>query len=161
MAKKRVPIDRNSPRSKRREWGIGFSRPSTNIGKESAKFDQPGICRRTHFFSGVWSTLDGPGARNGEGYVIAHMERQNGRAMLHAAMLFVHEAPKVSKRDGFMPQSAVLVADANFIGLQINSRDFAETLRYAGYFYQLGGCQPPPPIMARGASPRCSRKDAE
>jgi hypothetical protein len=73
------------------------------------------------------------------GYVIAHMARQNGRAMLHAAMLFMHEAPKVSKRDGFMPQSAVLVADSNFIGLQINGRDFAETLRYTGYFDQLAG----------------------
>jgi hypothetical protein len=63
--------------------------------------------RSPHFFSCIRSTLDCSGTSNGIGNVVAHMAGQNCRAKLHASMLFVDKAPKVSERDGFMPQSAV------------------------------------------------------
>ena len=51
--------------------------------------------------------------------------------------------------------------DPSLISLQIENHDLAEALWYAGDLYQLRGCQPPPPIMARRASLGSPRKHVE
>jgi hypothetical protein len=43
----------------------------------------------------------------------------------------------MSERDGFIPQSAVHIADPSFIGLQVENHDLVEALWYTGDLYQL------------------------
>jgi hypothetical protein len=58
---------------------------------------------RTHFLSCIGATLDGAGASNRIGNVVAHMSWQNLRATPHVSMLFVDESPEVSCRTSAMP----------------------------------------------------------
>src|SRR5579883_3476447 len=116
-----MPCDRNRAWSKALERRVGFSRPQTKVGKESAQFYEPAVCTATHLLACTGAALNRTSARNRVGDVIADMPRQNLGAALHAGVFITNEPPKVRECNDFMPQRPIHITDSGLVGFQIES----------------------------------------